>query len=142
MFLDPPKRSDSCPVVLITEHITELKCPEHHITVLCIYFIRKVLKLWRFLKQNKFKTHLTACLKSLQVKAETYLKPKRASIMERFCEFLTAHRCSTGLKIVLWKYWIFQNEAYLEQIIVIATTRSVSCFNFNQFIIIHYGSCL
>ena len=37
------------------------------------------------------------------------------------------HRCSTELYIDLWKYWDFQREAKVEQIIAIVTTHSVSC---------------
>ena len=49
-------------------------------------------------------------MKSLQ-KAEVYLEPMRA-----------------GLYIGLWKYWDFQSEAKVEQIIAIVTTHSVSCW--------------
>ena len=35
------------------------------------------------------------------------------------------HRCSTGLYIGLRKYWNFQREAKLEQIIAIVTTHGV-----------------
>ena len=38
------------------------------------------------------------------------------------------NRCSTGLYTGLGKYWNFQSEAKVEQIIEIITTRSVFCF--------------
>ena len=73
-------------------------------------------------------------LKSLQ-KAEACLEPKQASMMEYFfvnilngLPFLLwklHHRCSTGLYIGPRKYWNFQGEAKLEQIIAIVTTHSV-----------------
>ena len=40
---------------------------------------------------------------------------------------LQSHRCSTGLYTGLLKYWNFQGEAKVKQIIVILTTRTVSC---------------
>ena len=75
-------------------------------------------------------------LKSLQ-KAEAYLEPKQASMMEHFNMFNDVlflqlklhHRCSTGLYIGLRKYWNFQIEAKLEQIIAIVTTHSDSCLH-------------
>ena len=42
------------------------------------------------------------------------------------------HRCSTGLYIGLWKYWNFQSEAKVEQIIAIVTMHSVSCWYFHS----------
>ena len=75
-------------------------------------------------------------LKSLQ-KAEVYLEPTRASTMELFVNILNGfifsqyklyYRSSTGLYISLWKYWDFQSEAKVEQIIAIVTTHSVSCY--------------
>ena len=45
-----------------------------------------------------------------------------------FSQYKLHHRCSTVLYMCLWKYWNFQSEAKLEQIIAIVTTRSVSCF--------------
>ena len=67
-------------------------------------------------------------MKSLEVKADAYLEPKRASTMQLFCEYT---RCSTGLYIGHLKYWNFQSEAKLEQIIAIVTTflARVSCYN-------------
>ena len=44
-----------------------------------------------------------------------------------FSQYKLHHRCSTELYIGLWKYWNFQSEAKVEQIIAIVTTRSVSC---------------
>ena len=40
------------------------------------------------------------------------------------------HKCSTGLYIGLWKYWNFQREAKLEQIIAIVTTHCVFLLKF------------
>ena len=47
-----------------------------------------------------------------------------------FAQYKLHHRCSTGLYIGLWKYWNFQREAKVEQIIAIVATRSVSCYIF------------
>ena len=41
------------------------------------------------------------------------------------------HKCSAGLYVGLQKYWVFQSEAKVEQIIAIVTTRSVSCLKFD-----------
>ena len=46
------------------------------------------------------------------------------------------HRCSTGLYIGHRKYWNFQSEANIQQIIAIVATCRVSCFNWNLFYII------
>ena len=69
-------------------------------------------------------------LESLQVKAEAYLEPKRASMMELFfvnlvngLQFLQNklhHMCSTPFLIDL-------TTAKVEEIIVTVTTRSISC---------------
>ena len=40
------------------------------------------------------------------------------------------HRCSTGLYVGLRKFWNFQSEAKLEQIIAIVTTHSIFLFCF------------
>ena len=47
-----------------------------------------------------------------------------------FSQYKLHHRCSTRLYIGLWKYWNFQSEAKVEQIIAIVTTRSVSCCDY------------
>ena len=73
-------------------------------------------------------------LKNLQ-KAEAYLEPKQASTMDLYYEiYLTAYYFRNKSSVIevrlgqgLWKYWNFQNEAKLEQIIAIVTTRIVSC---------------
>ena len=44
-----------------------------------------------------------------------------------FLQYKFHHRSSTGLYIGLWKYWDFQSEAKVEQMIAIVTTHSVSC---------------
>ena len=43
------------------------------------------------------------------------------------------HTCSIGLYIGHRKYWNFQSEAKVEQIIAIVTTRSVSCCSYFHF---------
>ena len=71
-------------------------------------------------------------LKNLQ-KAEAYLEPKQASTMNLYYEiYLTAYYFRDKSSVIevrlgqdLWKYWNFQNEAKLEQIIAIVTTHSV-----------------
>ena len=50
-----------------------------------------------------------------------------------FSQYKFHHRSSTGLYISLWKYWDFQSEAKVEQIIAIVTTHSVSCYNCDAF---------
>ena len=42
------------------------------------------------------------------------------------------HRCSTGLYAGLQKYWNFQSEAKVGQVIAIVTTRSVACLSQTQ----------
>ena len=58
------------------------------------------------------------------------------STMELFCDYTKRcttfaikyhHRCSTGFYTVLQKYRNFQSDAKVEQIILIFTTRSISC---------------
>ena len=59
-------------------------------------------------------------LKSLQVKAVSYLQPKRAYMTELFCEYskvLTIFAIKAGIQ----KYCNFQGEAKVEQVIAIAT---------------------
>ena len=56
-----------------------------------------------------------------------------------FLQYKLNHRHSTRLYIGLWKYWNFQREAEVEQIIAIATTPSVSCsYKNNTLKISHY----
>ena len=83
-------------------------------------------------------------LKSLQ-KAEVYLEPMRllrgsffVNILSGFIfpQYKLHHRSSTGLHIGLWKYWDFQSEAKVEQIIaIVTTTHSVSCSEFKCLLI-------
>ena len=77
-------------------------------------------------------------MRSLQ-KAWAYLEPKQASTMESFLVNILIgllfsqkklyHKCSVGLDIGLRKYWIYQGEAKVEQVIAIVTKGSVSGFN-------------
>ena len=71
---------------------------------------------------------------------EGYLQPKRASTMEFFCDYTiftikAPYRCSTGLYTGHPKYWNFQSEAEVEQIIAIVTTHSISCSYFYRYAI-------
>ena len=50
-----------------------------------------------------------------------------------FSQYKFHHRSSTGLYISLWKYWDFQSEAKVEQIIAIVTTHSISCYKCDAF---------
>ena len=45
-----------------------------------------------------------------------------------FCSISSIIVPSTGLYIGLWKYWDFQSEVKVEQIIAIVTTHSVCCY--------------
>ena len=77
-------------------------------------------------------------LKSLQ-KAELYLEPMRASTMEIFFVNILNGLCFCNassiidlrlgymLYVGLWRYWDFQSEVKVEQIIAIVMTHSVSC---------------
>ena len=100
---------------------------------ICCNFMKKLLVSPKHYSEKSFKK--IKRLKSLQ-KAEVYLEAMGASTMELFWEYINGfifsqyklhHRCSTGLYIGFWKYWDFQSETKLEQIIEIVTTHSVSC---------------
>ena len=102
-----------------------------------IKYFKKIIRLNRSQEPyNEKSFEKIKWLKSLQ-KAEVDLEPVQASTMELFCEYTYRlyifviwlhHRSSAGLYIGLWKYWNFQSEAKVEQIIMIVTTHSVSCF--------------
>ena len=47
-------------------------------------------------------------------------------------QYKLRHRASTGLYTGLWKYWDFQSEAKVKQIIAIVTTHSLSCYNYKK----------
>ena len=53
-----------------------------------------------------------------------------------FSQYKLRHRSLTGLYIGLQKYWDFQSETKVEQIIVIVTTHSVSCY-FSHYLIFY-----
>ena len=49
-----------------------------------------------------------------------------------FSQYKLHHRSLTGLFMGLWKYWGFQSDAKVEQIIAIVSTHSVSCYKFKD----------
>ena len=83
---------------------------------------KKIIRLNRFQEPyNEKSFKKIKRFKSLQ-KAEVYLEPMRLN------DFIfSQYKIFTRLYIGLWKYWDFQSEAKVEQIIAIVTMHSVSC---------------